>query len=351
MDTSVTQEEVLSTSIELSAAEKITVARHAMSFAHLFCPSTSSYRLLILHEGPVSGEDSKPFFTSRYPFATDAKELSDVKVQSRLRKFTQMTVSGIVAVLVIVYLGMQYEQHQMQKLPSTEHLYKTPRVCGLSHDGSDIRMSTFASAAQMEQDPGRKSNASTVVAHCGDCGKCSNPYDINIYDQTKTTLYKDSLVCAQHSLLGGYEAASRCMSERVGLSNDCNECWVENIMCDRRQCVFSCLWESIASRGIHGGSANERLNRCTQCDEVRCGPAFLQCAGANRRRTAIKSDIVRDTQVEVCSSVQPKWWLNRDIQAAWQQTYGENATHQEQQKERPTGIRGTRTADYAHRWP
>ena len=348
MDASVTQEELLPETVEPFAVEGFAVAR---SLAHLFstCTCQSCHHLVTMDELPVK-QDLETVLAWRYQFSIKSW-LSDAKFQSRLRQLARRTAITLVAFLVIVFLGMNYEQAQMRKLPSTEYLYKTPHVCALtvSYDGSGIRMSTLASTAQVEQGQGRNnSSSSTVVAHCGECGRCSNPHDINIYDQTKTTLYKNSLACAKRSLLGGIDAASRCLSERVGLSNECNECWVENIMCDRRQCVFSCLWESIASRGIHGGSANERLNRCTQCDEVRCGPAFVLCAGANRRRTAIKSDIVRDIQVEVCSSVEPKWWLNQELQTVWQQMNGNITTHHRQR--RPSGIRGRRPADYALLW-
>ena len=37
-----------------------------------------------------------------------------------------------------------------------------------------------------------------------------------------------------------------------------------------------------------------KLNACLQCDEDMCGPAFKKCAGANRRRSCIPSDIMRD---------------------------------------------------------
>ena len=39
-------------------------------------------------------------------------------------------------------------------------------------------------------------------------------------------------------------------------------------------------------------------------DEERCGPAFLACAGANRRRAGIVSDIQRDDR-ELCQEASP----------------------------------------------
>ena len=43
-----------------------------------------------------------------------------------------------------------------------------------------------------------------------------------------------------------------------------------------------------------------KLNECLECDEKLCGPNFLHCAGANRRRLGIVSDIARDDD-EQCS--------------------------------------------------
>jgi hypothetical protein len=36
-----------------------------------------------------------------------------------------------------------------------------------------------------------------------------------------------------------------------------------------------------------------RLNDCLACDEAYCGAMFIECAGANRRRAGITSDIGR----------------------------------------------------------
>ena len=41
-------------------------------------------------------------------------------------------------------------------------------------------------------------------------------------------------------------------------------------------------------------------------DEKLCGPRFLECAGANRRRIGVHSDIVREG-TEVCAKVNTEW--------------------------------------------
>ena len=78
-------------------------------------------------------------------------------------------------------------------------------------------------------------------------------------------------------------------------------------MCDLRYCLFTCMWQGMWQSV--DSAPNGQLNQCTHCDEVRCGPAFVQCAGANRRRCGILSDIDRDAELEVCQAVQPEqWW-------------------------------------------
>jgi len=57
-------------------------------------------------------------------------------------------------------------------------------------------------------------------------------------------------------------------------------------------------------------------------DEKLCGPRFLECAGANRRRIGVHSDIVREG-TEVCAKVNTEWmsstqWLQaRDDGSIW----------------------------------
>ena len=70
---------------------------------------------------------------------------------------------------------------------------------------------------------------------------------------------------------------------------------------------------------IETGEESQELNRCTFCDERRCGIAFVECAGANRRRSGILSDIERDLEQEVCQEVEGPWWRNATIQNLWEQ--------------------------------
>ena len=129
-----------------------------------------------------------------------------------------------------------------------------------------------------------------VVAHCGTCGACSNPHDIRIYDQTKETLFQSSYRCSKRAVVGGRRVTRR----HWLFSDECSDCWIDNIMCDLKFCLFVCLWHAIFSEvNAETPGQQQALNRCTECDEKRCGPAFVRCAGANRRRSGILSEFER----------------------------------------------------------
>ena len=243
----------------------------------------------------------------------------------------QYSLIIVTVLLITVWLGAEYEQYQVRNAPSTVDLYQGNQVCGILLNSSGIvnggiEIETFASVAEFtsnnEPDDNKK-----VVAHCGSCGSCSNPNDVRIYDTTRNTLFQDTTACAKKALLFGRKTATKCMAEAVGFTSDCSDCWVENIMCDLRLCIFSCLWYGVFSQvdGGHGpNNTGNALNPCTLCDEMRCGREFVTCAGANRRRSGILSNIQRDTETEVCDRVTSQWWEDETLQQQWhsQNQYG-----------------------------
>ena len=139
--------------------------------------------------------------------------------------------------------------------------------------------------------------AGTEVLHCDGCGKCSGIGDVDILNRTRDDLTKVTRACAVRSIVSR-RWAERCVREKVGFSEGCLDCWVDNIICDRRRCLWKCLWSLLTNEDYVG--ENGKLNSCLQCDEDECGPDFKACAGANRRRACIHSDIFRDDQ-EICT--------------------------------------------------
>jgi len=128
--------------------------------------------------------------------------------------------------------------------------------------------------------------------HCGKCGSCSNGHDYAVYVNTSGTLTGDARTCALSGLFGGDEQV--CLEE-TGLSSNCTKCWVENMHCTRKNCLYPCAWELF----YPGGSG---LSRCFACDEYYCVNDFLSCAGMSRRRAGILTDIHRDAS-EICKRI------------------------------------------------
>jgi len=223
--------------------------------------------------------------------------------------------------ILILLIGREYEQAQVRKSAGTRGLYETNNVCTMRTHTSDNTLSFETAVVYPNSIGAANHQGEGIVAHCGDCGQCSNPVDIAYYDESSQSLYEDTLQCSKRAVLGR-RVVEKCMRENVGLTEGCNDCWVSNIMCTVQKCIFSCTAYALLNGGIRSGGSAEELNECTKCDEVRCGPAFLECAGANRRRSGIHSDIIRD-EAEVCHSVTPEWWKDELLQHQWKQQTAE----------------------------
>jgi len=138
------------------------------------------------------------------------------------------------------------------------------------------------------------------IVHCGECGQCTNDNDITIMKKTNETLTKTTTRCALRGLFLGAKQAESCVKEQIGFTQNCSTCWNENIQCTLEKCVFTCLKSQIFREPNNNG---KYLNSCLECDEKLCGSSFLSCAGANRRRLGIQTDIQRDESTEVCGLV------------------------------------------------
>jgi hypothetical protein len=174
----------------------------------------------------------------------------------RARSFVQYTLLAIALFLLVLWIGSEAQQGKAKKAPDTLFLYTTPHVCGatlvepsaannssslsLHLESYDSVESLALASAEEEVD-----ETTSFVAHCGDCGQCSNPHDIQIYDDTRNTLFENTVTCAQKAFVLGRTVAHACMDESVGFTDGCRSCWVENIMCDIRNCLFTCLWHTV----------------------------------------------------------------------------------------------------------
>jgi hypothetical protein len=134
-------------------------------------------------------------------------------------------------------------------------------------------------------------NNHTYPLHQGFCGACSNEHDINVYHETKLTMSLIAYQCMVKYLTGTEKSAFACFKTQ-GLTNNCNQCWIDNMKCSASSCLWKCIWHNMINK-MPWSDHNSTLNPCIRCDEELCGPAFVKCAGANRRRAGIVSDISR----------------------------------------------------------
>jgi len=133
----------------------------------------------------------------------------------------------------------------------------------------------------------------TYALHAGPCGACSNPHDIYVLNITKNTLTTTATKCALLYLENdGERKAFDCMKESTGFTDSCNWCWIDNMGCDAVTCKTPCA--IVKAKGEPDTDPDGNLNKCLACDENYCGDPFIRCAGANRRRSGIISDIERD---------------------------------------------------------
>jgi hypothetical protein len=271
----------------------------------------------------------------------------------------KVAISLLILGLLIMFGGSEVEKYFMRQAADTLWAYDTQRVCGYQvletvdesggggGDGGDLPSAmpktlktdlakaieqtkekmrevfllgqhvaqkdkhwqdvfqTYDSAAQAKQ-------TGVSVAHCGDCGHCSNIQDITIIEQTKNSLTKTVTECAKLAIPFQRVRAEACMDKTVGFTEPCRNCWVDNIFCTLARCGFTCAKSVFLYRQQRDHNGNKTLNECLECDEKMCGPTFIQCAGANRRRSGIISDIRRSDSEEVCQTVDEDWkeWLS-----------------------------------------
>jgi len=195
----------------------------------------------------------------------------------------------LLALTLTLFIGAAVQRGNVAAAGDTSWVYDTPAVCGYSN-------TNYPNASDAHA-------AGDSIQHCGQCGACSNEHDINIYNTTADSLTNAATKCAFLSFIGE-DRVRTCLDQHVGFTHDCNDCWVANVMCDRYACEWICLLSILSGQKKNDPGPAGKLNSCLECDEKLCGPAFIRCAGANRRRAGIPSDIGR-ADPQLCTSVDP----------------------------------------------
>jgi len=226
-----------------------------------------------------------------------------VRIRRYMKWFFIVNCFIFLMFFAIIFIGAEVEGKRVRDktLPveNRSWAYNVPDVCGYGGD-----FMTFANESEARED-------SNQVAHCGNCGECSTVQDIFIINKTSGTLTDTTTFCAKQVMNifaggGGRAAVVSCIEEKVGFTPACGNCWVDNVMCDYKYCLMTCI-RSVFFYGESNNKGSDTLNDCLNCDEVMCGPEFILCAGANRRRAGIITDIDRDEDNEVCEKVDDGW--------------------------------------------
>jgi hypothetical protein len=203
----------------------------------------------------------------------------------------------------VALVGSRYENGVSERCPSTTANFVTNVTCAFNASDPSSPFVTYMRPEAAAAD-------NMTVAHCGPCAFCSNMEDIKTYVTTKDIMTKEAKYCAMPAVLGSTDELYECLEDRIGFTDDCRTCWVENMECDAKRCLFTCLitlltgcssQNTVPQAGYMG-----ELNACLRCDEKRCGTAFVTCSGSARRRLGIQSDIERNPN-EVCPHVETDW--------------------------------------------
>lgn len=243
-------------------------------------------------------------------FSFEPKKEKSVSSRERSPLFALVIVPLVLTIISvgIIFIGAEVERVEIDKHRVQLELYThDDRVC--AGDSTTNVFETYPSASEVP-------NESSVIAHCGGCGVCSNMHDMGIYAGTTQTLTDSATLCSFMGYVQSFclwrgmavyrRIVEECLAREVGFTPSCQDCWLDDMVCSIQKCAFTCfkiLYILKEPKNKPDGS----LNKCLECDEKVCGPDFLKCSGANRRRQGIQSDITREDEKELCRVVQMDW--------------------------------------------
>ena len=107
------------------------------------------------------------------------------------------------------------------------------------------------------------------------------------------------------SLLGSLEDVQQCNEDRIGFTEECSMCWTHDEICARNNCLFIFI-HSVFTNQVNNFNVGPGDITSATCDEAMCGPAFIPCSGATRRRMNIVSDIPRPVSQQ-CNVASEDW--------------------------------------------
>eukprot|EP00536_Pseudo-nitzschia_multiseries_P010554 jgi/Psemu1/289146/fgenesh1_pg.325_\ len=238
--------------------------------------------------------------------------------------------AGVHLVVAIVTLGAAHQKARVRTALETDSYqnlfpddYNTGTMCAWNyyyhhnHNHNQQRRDYYDnySAADAANNPDIRTFASLEAAlqanysvvHCGACGHCSNWNDLGLQWTTREHLARKAKHCATRGFFGTTDDVQECNEDTIGFSEDCAACWTVDEGCARVNCFFIFLQQYLTNQihnyNVAGGAGDITLSTC---DEALCGPEFLPCSGASRRRMNIVSDIPRPRSQQ-CHVANEEW--------------------------------------------
>ncbi|KAG7340661.1 hypothetical protein IV203_024204 [Nitzschia inconspicua] len=237
---------------------------------------------------------------------TEPPPRSSLEKMDLCLKWTFWTaISAFHLYLLIINIGATIQQNVVRAaLPGTfESLYApgfvSGPVCAWDKANSDATIQTFDSIEDAH-------HANFTVIHCGACGACSNWNDLSLQWTTRSFLAEEAQNCIKQSLFSGTEEdIQACNQNDIGFSEECASCWTQDELCAKKYCAFiylqSFIFNQVSNFNVELGDITTAA-----CDEALCGPVFVPCSGATRRRMNIISDIPRP-QDQQCNVAEGNW--------------------------------------------
>jgi len=97
----------------------------------------------------------------------------------------------------------------------------------------------------------------------------------------------------------------QCNEDTIGFTEGCSDCWTHDGYCARENCMFIYL-QSVFTNQVNNYNVGHDDITSATCDEALCGPDFVPCSGATRRRMNIISDIPRPVSQQ-CKVASEDW--------------------------------------------
>jgi hypothetical protein len=218
---------------------------------------------------------------------------------------------------IIIMAGSQHQEKAVRaNLPRVhEILYgeiNTGEMCAFDNTGNMTRKEKIETTQRTFDSPEDVQLAGYTILHCGNCGKCSNYWDLRLEYTTRKILSSMSLECAKKGLFGGYQGMLDCIMEETTFTQPCSECWATDMQCTKKHCIWIGLRAFIINSVTNLQVGADDITPAT-CEEAMCEATeitgyegFVPCSGASRRRMNVTSDIKRPIEQQ-CTQVSIKW--------------------------------------------